>query len=202
MTKQLDVSPETWNEEFSSGRWDCLDNNPAERARHAIIGMYCCRYFPNGSVLDVGCGEGTLVDFLRDKQKDKYLGIDISSEAIKIAKRKRKGLAFQCISAEMFESNKKFDVIVFNEVLYYMDDIEILRKYSGFFKDKGLCILSLYSMKSERHDKAILRNSRKLFKPLQAVEVSGEAGGQKVIWRIDLMSKKNKDFDIHRKGVF
>jgi len=35
--------------------------------------------FPNGTVLDVGSGEGTLADFLPDHQKQKYLGIDIST---------------------------------------------------------------------------------------------------------------------------
>jgi len=90
MAKQLEVESDEWNKEFSSGRWSCLDENPAERARHAVIGMYCRKYFPSGNILDVGCGVGTLVDFLSDKQKKKYIGIDISSEAINIGRKKER----------------------------------------------------------------------------------------------------------------
>ena len=103
MTKQLKVTSAQWNKEFSSGRWNCLDSDPTERARHAVIGMYCQKYFSKGNILDVGCGEGTLTDFLSSDQRKKYLGIDISSKAIKIAKSKRK-LNFQCVAAEDFKT--------------------------------------------------------------------------------------------------
>lgn len=191
MAKQLEIEPGEWDKEFSSGRWNCLDDNPAERARHAIIGMYCQKYFPGGNILDVGCGEGTLVDFLSDRQKKKYLGIDISSEAIKIGKRKRRGMDFQCVEAESFETKRKFDVIVFNEVLYYLDDAEIFAKFTNFLKKGNIVILSLYRMKSERHDKPILKNSRKFFDFGEAIEVSGDAGGQNVTWRVEVLKKKS-----------
>lgn len=189
MTKQLEVKLDIWNEEFSSGRWNCLDENPAERGRHAIIGMYCQKYFPNGNVLDVGCGEGTLTDFLNEKQKKSYLGVDISKEAIKIGRKKRRGINFECEAAEIFQTKRKFDVIVFNEVLYYVDDTEIFAKYTNFLKDKGLVILSLYRMKSERHDRPIIKHSRKFFDFQEALEVSGDAGGQKVIWRVEVLKE-------------
>lgn len=35
-----------WEKEFLSGRWDYLDVMPAERARSAIIGMYCRHFSP------------------------------------------------------------------------------------------------------------------------------------------------------------
>ena len=44
---------------------------------------------PNSSVLDVGCGEGAISDFLLPQQKARYVGIDISKEAIHLAKTRR-----------------------------------------------------------------------------------------------------------------
>jgi 2-polyprenyl-3-methyl-5-hydroxy-6-metoxy-1,4-benzoquinol methylase len=190
MRKQLEVPTEVWDREFKSGRWDCLDDNPAERARHAVIGMYARRYFPKGRVLDVGCGEGTLVDFLTGAQREKYVGIDISAEALKKGKRKRKGIDFRRIPAESFQADQKFDAIVFNEILYYVDDADILAKYSRFLKRGGKVIISVYRMSSERHDKQIIKNSRKHFAFREAVEVTGEAGGQKVTWRIEVLDGK------------
>lgn len=186
MTKQLKVTPAQWNKEFSSGRWDCLDSNPTERARHAMIGMYCQKYFPKGSILDVGCGEGTLIDFLNNDQRKNYLGIDISFKAIKIAKSKRK-LNFQCVAAEDFKTRKKFDAIIFNEVLYYLDDVKIFEQYSMFLKNKSIVIMSLYRMGNKRYDKLILRHSKKFFKLQEAVEIVGIIKKQKVTWRIEVM---------------
>jgi len=186
---QLKVDKEKWNKEFSKGRWSCLDSNPKERARHAVIGMYCQYFSPKGKILDVGCGEGTLTDFLSETQKKKYIGIDISSEAIKIANKKRK-LNFQRVQAEQFKTKNEFDIIVFNEALYYLDDIEILKKYSEFLKDKGIIIISLYRMKNKRYDKQIKKNSKKFFGTIDVVEISGRIKNQNVIWRVEVLEKK------------
>ena len=189
MPIQLKVNKEKWNKEFSKGRWNCLDSSPTERARHAIIGMYCRHFFPRGKILDVGCGEGTLTDFLSEAQKKRYVGIDISLEAIKIANKKRK-LNFQCIQAEQFKTKNKFDIVIFNEILYYLDDIEIFKKYSEFLKSKGIIIMSLYRMKNKRYDRQIRKNSKKFFKAKDAIEISGRIKNQNVIWRVEVLEKK------------
>ncbi len=117
---QLKVAKNKWEKEFSSGRWDCLNSNPTERARSAIIGMYCQKFSPTGKILDVGCGLGTVVDFLNNSQKKKYLGLDISREALKRAR--KKNVNFQNVDFAKFRSKTKFDIIIFNEVLYYLDE--------------------------------------------------------------------------------
>ena len=40
----------------------------------------------NASILDVGCGEGAISDFITPDQKKKYVGVDLSKEAIQFAK--------------------------------------------------------------------------------------------------------------------
>lgn len=61
---------------------------------------------------------------------------------------------------------------------------------SVFLKDKSIAVLSLYRMKSERHDKPIVRKSRRYFDFREALEASGDAGGEKVTWRVEILHKK------------
>lgn len=202
MTKKLEVKRETWDKEFLSGRWNCLDENPTERARHAVIGMYCQKYFPDGKILDVGCGEGTLTDFLSEIQKQNYIGIDLSGEAIRIGSGKRTELKFQNIEAETFETNQKFDIIVFNEVLYYTEYENIFKKYSELLEPDGIVILSLYRRKNKIYNianiikniktgsKDILRKSKKYFTSQEFIEILGEIEKQEIIWRVEVMKKQ------------
>lgn len=202
MTKKLEVKRETWDKEFSSGRWSCLDENPTERARHAVIGMYCRKYFPNGRILDVGCGEGTLADFLSDDQKQNYLGIDLSSEAIRIGRGKRTELKFQNIAAEIFETDQKFNIIVFNEVLYYTEHENIFKKYSELLEPDGIVILSLYRRKNKIYNigdiikniktgsKDILKKSKEYFTSQEFIEILGEIEKHGIVWRVEVMKKQ------------
>jgi len=185
--QQLKVSKEKWEKEFSNGRWNCLDANPTERARSSIIGMYCQLYFPKGTILDVGCGLGTLIDFLNPKQKQSYLGIDISARATALAKRKK--INVKNIDFIKFESVHKYDLIIFNEVLYYMDDKLALERAVKLLNKGGKIILSLYRMKKKRYDKKIFTTAHKLLKTVEAVEISGVVKKQSVTWRVEVLGK-------------
>src|SRR3990167_3252247 len=102
----------SWEEEYLKGDWDKLDDDPLERERHAAIGSFCRDFYPQGKILDVGCGFGTLVDFLNPAQVKNYLGIDVSEEVIKKAKFKRLD-NFKSVNWDKFKSQNKFDIIVF-----------------------------------------------------------------------------------------
>lgn len=49
---------------------------------------------PGDSVLDVGCGTGTILNFIASKTEIKGYGLDISSEMLKIAKEKNPSFDF------------------------------------------------------------------------------------------------------------
>ena len=175
---QLKVSKNKWEKEFSAGQWDYLDSTPAERARSAIIGMLCQYYHPKGKILDVGCGLGTAVDFLNTNQKKKYLGLDISEEAVKRAR--RKNVQFQVSDFVDFKSSKKFDIIIFNEVLYYMDENSALDQALNILKKNGTVVTSLYQMKNKRYDQKIRKVIRKFFKVTDTIEIRSRVKNQNV----------------------
>lgn len=180
---QLKVSKSKWEKEFSSGRWDILDTEPAERARSAVIAMYCKCFSPKGRILDVGCGLGTVVDFLTVAQKRRYLGIDISTEAIERANYKKANFIAADFSKYKVES--KFDIIIFNEVLYYMDHEKALKRASRMLVDGGRLIVSIYRTK-QRHDREIWNITRNFFNPIEAVQISRMIG-RRSTWRIEVL---------------
>eukprot|EP01038_Epipyxis_sp_PR26KG_P013067 gene13067-17516_t len=138
------ISASKWDQEYKSGQWHYLQTIPIERARNSIISVLCDAYASNGSVLDVGSGEGVFSDFLGRQQKRRYMGIDISAKAIAIGKEKRPRLKFLVTTAEDFNTTRKFDIIVFNEVLYYTNHNFIMNKYKEFLSPNGLIIISVW----------------------------------------------------------
>jgi len=103
---------------YGSGRWAYM-NEFAEAHRYSLI-IGCSEYrskFPR--VLDVGCGEGILQQRMAYA---KYVGVDMNAEAIRLARaRADERTEFVLTDAgEQFQPQNLFDVIVFNESLYYM----------------------------------------------------------------------------------
>ena len=180
--RHYNVSEAEWNNEFSKGKWDYLGKATVERARNSVIsGAFALGHAPAGRILDVGCGEGVLADFLNEDQKKLYLGIDLSTSAIAIAKTKRSKLSFMQADATTFVPpvGLTYDVIVFNEMLYYTDHSALLQKYSGgdYLSKNGIIVISVwYSNKSDFLKNSIFSDAGKILKSVDSIEVSGRQG--------------------------
>lgn len=133
--------------------------------------------------MDIGCGLGTIVDFLNSIQKKKYLGIDMSDSAIEKAAIKKAN--FKVADFVGYKEKSKFDIIIFNEVLYYMDYKKALKKASRMLAEGGKLIVSIYRTK-QRHDKEIWQASRIFFKQMDAIRISS-AMGKRSTWRIEIL---------------
>jgi 2-polyprenyl-3-methyl-5-hydroxy-6-metoxy-1,4-benzoquinol methylase len=122
-----------------------------ELPRYSIIAGYLQYLKPGGSVLDVGCGEGLLQQRLGLSGYSKYVGIDISETAINEASsRQDEKTSFICADAVTYTPNELFDVIVFNEALYYFDEpLKMVGKYIQYLNENGIFITCLY-LNSER----------------------------------------------------
>jgi 2-polyprenyl-6-hydroxyphenyl methylase/3-demethylubiquinone-9 3-methyltransferase len=74
------------------------------------------------------------------------MGIDLSEEAIQRAKQLKHSKAhFEVANYEHWQPPGKFDIIIFNETLYYSDQPrEVLRKYSRYLTSGGAIILSIH----------------------------------------------------------
>lgn len=139
----IEVKKEVWDEEYYKGMWDYLCQSD-ESARYSIIVGYIRRYAPRGKILDLGCGAGELWGWLTEEEKKRYVGVDISSEAIKLARQKDS----ECFcegNIESFSPQEQFDIIIFNEVLYYIPNaIAVIENYFHFLTEEGTMIISMF----------------------------------------------------------
>jgi 2-polyprenyl-3-methyl-5-hydroxy-6-metoxy-1,4-benzoquinol methylase len=197
-------SEKKWDKEWSSGAWHYQEKVPVERSRIAVIGGVLVQlYAPsaNSTVLEIGCGEGAVTDFLTPPQKLGYVGVDISKEAIAIAKTKRKagGMRFVHAAAHKFEPLGKFDVVIFSEVLYYTEYEKILDQYQGYMNPNAILIISIFQMTGKPKYENIFAYAQSKFTMVDEIEVSGKTkklGGdnspvEKTAFRIEVLRKKN-----------
>lgn len=168
------------DEEYACGRWNYL-KNIEEMSRYAVISGYCEFGGDVSSVLDLGCGSGVLRHWLHRLGKIEYVGVDLSAVAIETAKQEwTEGLTdFVATDIATYVPVRKFDIIVFNEVLYYFDRPgDILRRFEGFLEQNGRFIISLWDGPESRLAWRRLRGSVTVIDEVKTRHSSG------VSWQI------------------
>jgi len=135
-----------WEEEYQANRWEYM-KDLKELGRYSIIAGYIRYLKPAGSILDLGCGEGILLEHLRPESYSGYVGVDMSQEAIQKAQDRHDGkTTFISANITTFVPDRKYDAIVFNEVLYYLDDpLLVMKRYENFLKPNGVFIVGMYA---------------------------------------------------------
>jgi 2-polyprenyl-3-methyl-5-hydroxy-6-metoxy-1,4-benzoquinol methylase len=142
-------SAEEWNRQHSSSMWKYLAGLE-QVPRYAMIEGWRHRLKPSGRVLDLGCGEGVLLQQISPSAKVNYLGVDLSQVAIDAAKSKIRDSSierFVCADLTTFDASvgSAFDVIVFNEVLCYVSDpVATINRYRTVLARDGLVIVSVF----------------------------------------------------------
>ena len=108
------------------------------------------------TVLDVGCGDGSLATFLDDGTK-RIVGIDTDKHCIEKARSVQNGGAveFICVSFEDFIQNKTFDAIVFVASIHHMDMTKALKKAKSLLAPHGKLLIVGLAKPSTRFDWAL-----------------------------------------------
>lgn len=126
----------------------------------------------NDNVLDIGCGNGRLAQFLDNVN---YLGIDCSEEFIKIAKEKYKNnsnINFERVNVinESFGQDNYYNVVLgiamFNHVPGREKQLALLNKINKIIKKEGYLILTnwnLFNIKRKKNIYNYLRNRKNIF---------------------------------------
>ncbi|MBF0439480.1 MAG: polysaccharide deacetylase family protein [Magnetococcales bacterium] len=141
---------EKFDQEYRSGRWEYLSKHIREVPRLGTVAAFTEWAFLDGeSILELGCGEGTLFQYLSERCKKSYAGVDLSEVALELA-RSRGISELYCAQIETFIPPRKFGVILINEVLYYIPDqqqLAVLNRYFPYLAPGGSVILSTYRSK-------------------------------------------------------
>ncbi len=148
----IQITKSEWDNQFKVGLWDCLDSL-TEQVRYTYIAKLIDDFKPNSEILDIGCGNGTLMKHLSFAN---YTGMDISDVAISKAKVLVKDLSIQNTNLHVsgifdFKTDKKFDVIVLSEVIYYFNPHKLILLLSDLLKDDGVIIITMVKTIGNRH---------------------------------------------------
>ena len=149
-------STDQWTDAYGSGQleyYGTLD----ELARYSLLAGYLGFFFPPGPdrtaprVLDVGCGTGLLRARLDGSGIGDYVGVDLSEAAVEAADRRRLARStFRVGDAASLELGR-FDVVVLNEMLYYIEDVEgFFDRLTELLEPSGLLLVSMWRHPGDR----------------------------------------------------
>lgn len=120
-------------------------------ARYALIEGYCKATHPQADILEVGCGTGILLGRMDPRLVRSYCGIDVSHTAIEEARRLHPAAVFFCGDAESFDRpGGSFDIVIFNESLYCLNDMETgFRRHLHFLRPGGHAVVSITGLRPD-----------------------------------------------------
>lgn len=144
--RYIEQNKEGWDRQYSEGKWNFL----LDRQKNIDFISEKIRQIAGGKnirVLDVGCGNGALLKRISQISGLSYAGIDISEVAIK-------SLASEYPDATLIAGNIQtddfstltgsFNVIVFAEILCYVDYAKVLERFEKYAETDSKVIISLY----------------------------------------------------------
>jgi len=140
-----------WDEEFSSGQWDYLENTNDDP-----IYLYLEKYGNGGSILDHGCGSGNTGNELDASKYGSYTGVDISESAVKraLTRSENNGRVEKnehvCADIYQYTPGRRYDIILFRESIFYIPNSKIsvvLDRYRDYLKETGGVIVRMCDRK-------------------------------------------------------
>jgi SAM-dependent methyltransferase len=165
---------EVWDAQFRSGHWKYLDS-AAQVAHYAVIAGYVRQLFEQPRILDVGCGHGRLYQLMQAVPHARYHGFDLSSVAIDWARTLADDRAVFSVGSFDDALEGQWDVIIFNESLYYAPrPIDVLRRYAAHLANGGRFVISMNGRKRRNH--AIWRSAAITHETLFTSEIRNELG--------------------------
>ena len=134
MNTQEDFRIEFYNKYFSTFKIFINEDLKSEYA------YFKRKYLPlikihdkNVAIIDIGCGSGRILKYLKLSGFQNLYGIDISEEQIRLTR--EKGFTADVFNVFDFleTSKKKFDIIFALDIIEHFHKYELIKLFSGFF---------------------------------------------------------------------
>ena len=155
---------EYWDGQLAGEKRFYLGGTITIDARNAVVRELMRHHVPRAeALLDVGCAAGALGRVVRGAGIRRYVGVDISQVALDAADRTFG--EYHRADLQSFDPAPRgpFDVVVFNEVLYYASvdrAVEEAARYARALREGGAVF---FSMKDDPKSRAILAAMRQRF---------------------------------------
>lgn len=133
-----------FNQQYEQKKWEGM-RDIADLGRYSIIVGYTKHFCKNARILDLGCGEGILLEKFHEMDYSGYVGIDFSDVAIANAKKLESDrVKFIVGDLNKLSVTGTFDVIIYNESLYYMSNPkDAVRALFSHLSPGGIFIFSM-----------------------------------------------------------
>jgi len=111
-------------------------------------------------ILDVGCGTGINLDWL--KEYGSVTGLDISKYALDFCKRRGHNTVIQGDAESLPFPSNRFDIMMALDILEHLDDDKALEEFHRVLKPNGYLVLNVPAFNSlwSRHDEALHHKRR------------------------------------------
>ena len=166
--RQWLLSPSDWDASYASGSLDFY-GALSEQGRYGVLVGLIRAFSGKARILDVGCGVGVLRARIPDEDVEIYVGIDPSKVAIAKAEA-------QAFSKSRFEVAERpapeagtFDLIVLNEMMYYVEDLDgLMIALKSHLAPGGWLLTSMFQ---HAGDVALHRTVARHFTEIDVLEV-------------------------------
>ena len=99
-----------------------------------------------GNILDLGCGEGTILSHFSKRKKERFFGIDISDIGIHMTKKKKNNNVFLCQGdiTKLPYKEEKFDFIYSQSVIEHVFNYKsTIKEANRVLKKNGLFLITV-----------------------------------------------------------
>ena len=129
-------------------------------------------------VLDIGCGTGGNLDFLKSQFNANINWQACEPNAWACQYAQSRGIQTELSSIEGYETNKRFDIVLLIDVIYHRNitPIDTLKKIRGLMKPNGVLIINSAAMPSlkRQHDKRVMGVRRYMLREM--IEICNYSG--------------------------
>jgi SAM-dependent methyltransferase len=147
------------------------------RARRDMIRRIIAGYEPKTMFLEIGCSSGHLMKDAAQKGFFNFLGIDISSEAVKRSKENNAPFVLQMDGSRMGFKNNTFDVIIASAILEHIaDDNQAMQEWQRVLKTGGDLIVFVPAFPSLWSDHDVVNRHFRRYRKRELVSLIQKNG--------------------------